>query len=178
MSEVTMAGYGQYPFGIRQIIVVNAAGSSYTSLPAAQTLKFGERIVSEELPGNDQVSALVAMTDAVEWELEHGGISLEAYAILTGRTVSESGTTPNQINTLAARGGANMPYFKIYGKALGEGLDDIHVKLPKCKITDTIEGEFANGGFFVTKCKGIALDNGSNLFEFVQNETAAALPTT
>ena len=177
MSEVTMSGYGNYPFGLRQIIIVNAAGTSYTSLPAAQTLKFGERVVSEELQGNDQVSALVAMTDAVEWELEHGGISLEAYALLTGRNVSESGTTPNQINTMAARAGASMPYFKLYGKALGEGLDDIHVKIPKCKITDTIEGEFANGGFYVTTCKGIALDNGSNLFEFVQNETAAALPT-
>ena len=98
--------------------------------------------------------------------------------MMTGRTVTQSGTTPNQINTLAGRAGASMPYFKIYGKALGDGLDDIHVKLPKCKITDTIEGEFANGEFFVTKCKGIALDNGTNLFEFVQNETAASLPTT
>lgn len=177
MSEVTIAGYGTYPFGLRQIIIVNAAGTSYTKLPAAQTLKFGERIVSEELPGNDQISALVSFTDAVEWELEHGGISLEAYAMLTGRTVTPSGTTPNQVNTMNARGAANMPYFKIYGKALGEGLDDIHVKLPKCKITDTIEGEFANGGFFITKCKGIALDNGTSLFEFVQNETAASLPT-
>jgi hypothetical protein len=173
-----MAGYGDKPFGMRQIVVVNAGGTAYATLPAAQTLKFGERVVSEELPGNDQVNAVVSIADAVEWELEHGGISLEAYALLTGRTATESGTTPTRSYTLAARAGAAFPYVQIRGKAIGEGIDDIHVKLPKAKITGNIEGEFSQGKFFVTKCKGIAIDNGSNMWEWVQHETAATLPTT
>lgn len=172
-----MAGYGDKPFGLRNVVLVNAAGSAYVNLPAGQTLTFGERVVSEELPGNDAVSAVVSISDAVEWELEAGGISLEAYALMTGRTPTESGTTPNRTNTLLARAQAAFPYFKIYGKAIDDGVGDIHVKIPKAKIVDTIEGEFANGKFWVTKCKGLAVDNGTALFEFVQNETAASLPT-
>jgi len=163
---------------MRQVILVSSDGTVNYALPAAQTLSFGERVISEELPGNDQVNAVITMADAVEWELEHGGISLEAYALMTGRTAVLSGTTPSRTYHLQARSRAAFPYFKIYGKALGDSIDDIHVKIPKAKINDTIEGELADGKFWVTKCKGIAIDNGTYMWEFIQNETAAALPTT
>lgn len=173
-----MANYGDKPFGLRNVVLVSADGTQYVALPAAQTLSFGERVVSDELVGNDAVSAVVSIADAVEWELEAGGISLEAYALMTGRTATESGTTPSRANTLRGRAQAAFPYFKIYGKAISDGADDIHVKIPKAKVTDTIEGELANGKFWVTKCKGVAVDNGTYLWEFVQNETAADLPTS
>lgn len=177
-----MAGYGDKPFGLRNVVLVSADGSSHVSLPAAQTLTFGERVVSDELAGNDRVTAVVSIPDAVEWELEAGGISLEAYALMTGRTVTESGTTPHRTNTLYGQAAIAFPYFKIYGKAISDGTDDIHVKIPKAKITDTIEGEFANGKFWVTKCKGIAvetlIDGQMRTYVFAQNETEASLPTT
>ena len=45
--------------------------------------------------------------------------------------------------------------------------------------TGGIEGEFKDGEFWVTKCSGIAVDDGTNgLFDVVQNETSAALPVT
>ena len=31
MSETTIAGYGNYPFGMRQIIIVNAGGTATRS---------------------------------------------------------------------------------------------------------------------------------------------------
>ena len=34
---------------------------------------------------------------------------------------------------------------------------DTHCRIYKCKVTDTLEGEFADGGFFITKCSGEAL---------------------
>lgn len=176
-----MAGFGDKPFGLRQVNVVNSLGTVYAALPAAQTLKFNERVESAELPGNDAINAVVAFVNAVEWELESGGISLEAYAIMTGRTPVVSSTTPNRTYSMYGRGGDVLPYFKIYGKALGDGPDDVHVKIFKAKITDDIEGEFAGGDYFVTKCKGVAVDNGvagEGIFQFVQHETAAALPTT
>jgi len=71
-----------------------------------------------------------------------------------------------------------MPYFKIYGQSLGDGIDDIHVKLYKCKITE-FDGEWSDGNFFVTKCKGKAVDDGTNgIWQVVQNETSATLPTS
>ena len=131
------------------------------------------------LRGDDIIQSVVSISDGLEWELEAGGIDLDAYALMTGRTATEAGTTPNQTNTLTGSGGDVMPYFKIYGKSVGDGADDIHVKLFKCKLTSPIEGQFADGQFFVTKASGIALDDGSNgIYDLVQNETATTLPTS
>jgi hypothetical protein len=174
-----MSGYGDKPFGLREIKLVNIGGTVVAPLPAAMKLSFKERLVSGEMRGNDVVQALVAITDAVEWSLENGGLSLEAWAMMTGRTVTETGTTPTQINTMNIDGGQVYPYFKVYGKSIGENAnDDIHIKLYKCKLTGSLEGEFADGSFFVTSCSGLALPDGTNgIADVVQNETAADLPT-
>jgi hypothetical protein len=66
----------------------------------------------------------------------------------------------------------------LYGKILGEGSDDLHVKFFKCKVTE-IDGEFKEGGFSVNKCKLVAIPDSSSsdkVAEIVANETAAALP--
>jgi len=175
-----MSGYGDKPFGLRGIKLVNLAGDAAVDLPAAMTLGFKPRLVSGEMRGNDIVQALVAIEDAVEWSLEAGGISLEAWALMTGRTVDESGTTPNRTNTLNIAGGTVYPYFKIYGKSVGENAtDDIHVKLYKCKLTEPLDGNFSDGEFYVTSCSGLALPDGVNgVADIVQNETAADLPST
>lgn len=169
--------YGQRPFGLRDIKLV--AGSTQVDLPAARTLRFNERVKSGELSGDDKTMAVVAFSDAIEWEMEAGGISLAAYALMTGRTVTETGTAPNQKRTLKGQGGLEVfPYFKIYGKSVGDGADDIHVKIFKAKLTN-IQGQLGDGEFWVTQASGVAIDDGTNgLFEIVQNETATNLPTT
>ncbi len=170
--------YGDKPYGLRDVKLTNIAGSSQVDLPASQKFSFSEQLSSNELRGDDVIKAVVTFGDAVEWELEAGGISLEAYALMTGRTVMTSGLTPNETKTMAGSAGDTFPYIKVYGKSLGEGDDDVHCKLFKCKVTE-LEGEFGDGGFFVTKCSGIGVDDGTNgIFEFVQNETAADLPST
>ena len=167
------------PFGIRDIKITNIAGTTQVDLPNAQTLTFTERLTQGEMRGDDATQAVVAFTDALEWELESGGISLEAYALMTGRTIVLSGITPAQVNTLSANAGDVYPYFKIYGKSQGDEAGDIHVKINKAKLTGALEGEFKDGEFFVTKCSGIAVDPGTGaLYEIVQNETSAALPAT
>jgi hypothetical protein len=170
--------FGDKPFGLHEVHLINLATGGFEELPVAQTLKFGEAVTSETLEGNDQINAVVTFSKSVEWELEAGGISLAAYALMTGRTPVPAGTTPSSTYTLTGRGAVAFPYFKIRGKVLGEGLDDLHCLIAKCKLTDNIEGEFAYGKFFVTKCKGIGVDDGVRLWEFVANETAAALGTT
>lgn len=170
--------YGDKPFGLRDVKITNIGGTSQEDLPAARTMSFTERIKSNELSGDDKVLAVVAFSDAVEWQLEGGGISLAAYAIMTGRTVTTAGTTPNQTDTLTGSAQEQFPYFKIYGRSLGDGSDDIHVKVWKAKLTN-IQGQFGDGEFFVTQASGVAIDDGTNgIFDIVQNETAATLPTS
>lgn len=171
--------YGDKPFGLRDIKLTDITGVTQVDLPVAQRLAFNIRTKSGELSGDDTIAAVVSFAEAIEWELEAGGISLEAWAIMMGETATISGSTPSATDTLQLSGGQALPYFKIYGKSLGEGDDDVHVKMAKCKLTDTIEGELADGEFYVVSCSGIAVPDGSNiLIEIVQNETAATLPTS
>jgi len=174
-----MTTYGDKPFGLRDIKLTEVTeGSSQVDLPAAQTLKVTPRMLTGELSGDDSLLAVATFVQAAEWELEAGGISLEAYAVLAGKTVSESGSTPNATKTVTMSAGDAMPYIKIYGKSLGEGNDDIHVKLFKAKC-QKLEGTFKEGEFLITSCSGIAVDDGSNgIWEWIQNETAASLPAS
>ena len=164
-------------FGLRDLKLTPISGGTQVDLPHAMTLTVKERVVTGELHGDDAVQALVTFSDAVEWELEAGGISLEAYALMTGRSITLASTTPNQTNTLGVNAGDVYPYFKIYGKSMGDGIDDIHVKINKAKLTGPLEGQFKDGEFYVTKCSGMGIDpGGTNTLDIVQNETATALP--
>lgn len=166
-------------FGLREVKLVNAA-AVVVSLNAAQTLTFKERVKGGELSGNDKTLSLAALSDAVEWELEEGGISMAAYALMTGRTaVLDTGEVDVDDSTLTLTAAAQdtFPYFKIYGRSVGDAGDNVHVKIYKAKLTSGMEGQFADGEFFVTKCSGIAIDDGSvGIYDIVHNETAAALP--
>jgi hypothetical protein len=174
-----MANYGDMPFGLNSVKIIGITLAGTVTLPAAQTLKFKDRVLSGELRGDDAIKAVAAISEAAEWELEAGGISLEALALMTGRTIVSAGTTPTGTITLRMNASLAYPYFKLYGKVLGVGSDDVHCKLFKCKVTDSIEGTFKGGEFFVTSIKGVAIDDSTNgIMQFVQNETAAALPTS
>lgn len=164
------------PFGLREITVKRSGAP--VKLPAAMTLSFKEVLNSGEMHGNDATQAVVAVADKVEWSLESGGISLEAFTEMTGRAIVLSGTGTTEVNTMTARAGDIYPYFEIRGRSVGDDSGDIHVILPKCKLTDGMQGEFKDGEFFVTSCSGIAVDDGTALYQLVQNETAAALPTS
>lgn len=172
--------YGSKPFGLRDLKVTKLDGTLQVDLPNAMTLTFKERITSGEMRGDDATVSVVAITDAVEWEIEAGGIDLAAYALMTGRSATTAGVTPNRTTTLVGNAGDNYPYFKIYGKSVGDdSTDDIHVKILKAKLTGPIEGEFKDAEFFMTKCSGVAIDPGAgNLFEIVQNETSGTLPSS
>lgn len=171
--------YGDKPFGLSDVKLTNNAGTTQVDLPVAQRLMFKPRVVSGELSGDDALQSVHAKEIGIEWELEAGGISLTAYALLTGRTATVAGSTPNETTTLTGETPTTYPYIKIYGKSLGEGDDDVHCKIFKAKLTEAMEGEFKDGEFFISKCKGIGVDDGVNgCYEFVQNETAATLPSS
>lgn len=166
------------PFGLRQVTLVPLPSGTAVALSAAQTLSFKEALTSGELRGNDATQAIAAIVDKVEWSLEAGGISFDAIKVLTGRTITAAGTTPNQKNTILARAGDTYPYFKIYGKVINDDGSDIHVLIYKAKLTDGLEGEWKDGEFFIQSASGIAIDDGSKMFEMVHNETATTVPAS
>lgn len=168
------------PYGIRDIKLtpINSDGSLGTAvdLPVAQTLSFSETEEFQELRGDDRVVAVHGQGPTVEFDLEAGGISLEAWQVMTGGDLSELGATPNQTKSLTKKTTQSRPYFRIEGQSINDVAGDTHVVIYKAKITDTLEGEFADGEFFVTSCSGQGIGNeDDNLYTFTWNETSEAI---
>jgi hypothetical protein len=167
------------PYGLSDIKLTSIDGVTQVDLPAATKLSFKERIKSAEGVGDDKLSTVVAVREGIEWELEATGLPLEALALMYGITTSTSGSTPDQIKTLNAAGAVRLPYFKIYGKSLGEGDDDVHCIIYKAKVTEGQDAPFSYGELQKTTIKGLGIDDDTNgIYDWVQNETAATLPGT
>ena len=172
-----MSEFGDKPFGLRQVKLMSADGGMLVALPAAQVLTFKERVRQKVFSGEGRIVGLAAKVEAVDWELGAGGLPLEAYALMTGRTVEEAGAAPSRTATLTAHAGEGFPFFTIYGRSLGEGEDDLWVKIFSAKVTKPLDGVLANGAYLTSGVSGVAVDDGVNgIYETVQNETAVALP--
>jgi hypothetical protein len=169
------------PYGLRDVKVtpISTAGVLGTAvdLPNARTFSFEESEEFEELRGDDKVVASRGQGATVGWELEGGGISLEAYAAINGGEVVVTGVTPAQVKTYTKKVTDAKPRFQVEGQALSESGGDFHCVLPNCKATDGVEGELSDGSFFLTSASGTALGDPTSdvLYEFVQNETAIAI---
>ena len=169
------SSYGEKIFGLHEVKFVSMDGNTVVDLPVSQKLTFKERVISAESAGDDAIQALQTVPIAVDWQLDHGGIPLPAYALITGRTLSVAGLSPVETATLDGTL-VPFPYFQIFGKSLDESSGDLHCKIFKAKLTDAPEGSFEYGKFMVLSMKGTAVvDANENLYEFVAHETAEAI---
>lgn len=170
--------HGDRPYGVRDLKVATLPGESTIIDIPIMTLGFSERIVSSELVADDALAAVAAHVQAVEWSISAGGLPLAAYALVTGRTIAETGSTPNELRTLTGSAGDKMPYFKLYGQSLAEEDDGMEIVIYKCKITDNApDGEFTANEFYQAGITGVAIDDGSNgIFDLVGEETPSGLP--
>lgn len=175
------------PYGIRDVkltpysdIAGTTLGDTSVDLPNMQTFSFSETEEFQELRGDDRLVTVHGQGAQVEWEIESGGISLRAWAILTGGTATESGVAPNRTLTLRKKASDVRLFFRVEGQAISDSGGDLHTVVYRCRANDTIEGEFADGEFFVTNASGVGLpldiDGFDLLYDFIQNETQKAIP--
>lgn len=148
--------------------------------PNARSMSFSEAEDFEELRGDDKVIAIRGKGASVDWEMEHGGITLPAYKLMAGGTVTTSGTTPAQITTFTKKVTDVKPYFKAEGQAISDNGGDFHAVLYKCRASDSLEGELADGAFWLTSASGQALPATLTakvdvLYDFILNETKAPI---
>jgi hypothetical protein len=174
------------PYGIRDIKVTGYTDAAATTLatpsvdlPYARTLSWTETEDFEELRGDDQIITVKGKGPEVEWELEAGGISFEALKVMDGGNITSSGVAPNQKKTYSKLSTDSKPFFKIEGQVISDSGGDIHLVMDKCRASGDFEGEFSDGEFFLTALAGTALGSSiatrlGIIYEFVQNETAAA----
>lgn len=174
------------PYGIRDTKVTAYTTAAATTLgtstdyPNARTMSFSEAEEYEELRGDDKVIAIRGKGPQVEWEMEHGGISLGAYKDINGGTLETTGVTPNVVTTYRKLVTDVRPYFKAEGQAISDSGGDFHAVLWRCRASGGVEGELADGAFWLTGASGLALPSmitGDEdvLYDFVINETATAI---
>ena len=169
-----MAGYGALPFGVRQVALYSADGTGKVLLPVAMMMHVTPLFETARFEADGRLVGASSFVSGAEWELEAGGISLEALAKLVGGSAATVGVTPNRTLTLSLDAGDAMPYLRIAGRAMGADAGDVICRLYRCKV-EALEGTFRDGEFWVSYAKGVAVSNGSLAVEFVQQETAAAL---
>lgn len=172
------------PYGMRDIkvtpITSDVAGvvtyGTFVDLPASRTLSWTQNEDFEELRGDDVVVAERGNGLLIEWDLEGGGISLDAKAVMDGSINTTSGVSPNSIKTNATIGTTSKPYFRIDGQAINDNGGDTKVILYRCKATGGLEGSFEEGSFTMTSCSGKAYPNSAGkLYDVLHSETAAAI---
>jgi hypothetical protein len=171
------------PYGLRDVKVatLDSAGVKGTlvDLPAAQTLEFTEETTSQTLRGDDSVVAQRTTIDNVSWTMESGGISLEAYTVIAGGTVTTTGVTPSVIKKWRRMNTDAYPDFFAEGQSMSESGGDHHLVLHRCKATQ-ISGTHADGEFWVSHAEGTAIGtltvaNVGAVWDMVENETATAI---
>lgn len=171
------------PFGLRQVKLIprNEAGDRVEEdavfLPASRTFSFGDTEEFETLEGDDRTVASHGAGPTVAWELEGGGISLAAWRILAGGTVSESGISPAAVRKFSKKTSDSRPYFDVEGRAISDNGGDFHAEVIRCKADGDLEGELANGSFLLTSASGTGFGDEvtEDLYNFFQNETAKVI---
>jgi hypothetical protein len=167
--------YGDKPFGLKQLVIYSADGTGAVTLPVSLMMHVTPVIETARFVADGVGVGASAMVTLLEWELEAGGLNLDAYAKLTGLSVATAGSNPNRTQTLSVGAGLGMPYLRIYGRAVGDAGDGMVVKLYKVKL-ESIEGAFRRGDFYITSCAGVAVKHSSlGLVDFVGQETKTAL---
>lgn len=173
------------PFGLREVILfpLDASGAriadAEVKLPASRTFSFSEVEDFENLDGDDRRIASHGSGPTVDWDLEGGGISLDIWKALSGGTIVESGTTPDIVRTFTKKTSDSRPYFDVEGRAISDNGGDFHMVVYRCKADGDLEAEMSNGSFLLTSCSGTGFGSLSTdeLYDFIHNETAAAIAT-
>jgi len=183
-----MAWDNALPFGVRDTKVTSYTTQAATTLsgsstdsPNARSMSFSEAEDYEELRGDDKLISIVGLGASVEWEMEAGGISVPAFKVMNGGSSTTTGVTPNQITTYTKKVTDVRPYFKCEGQSISDSGGDFHVILYKARASGSMEGELADGSFWLTAASGQALPSTltgeiDTLYKFVLNETAVAIP--
>jgi hypothetical protein len=175
------------PFGLRDVKLIPFTDETCTELqdilvdlPYSRTLSFTEAEDFEDLRGDDELVTSHGSNAWVEWELESGGISLEAWSVLSGGDVTVEGVAPNIIKTYRKKTTTSKPSFMIIGQSISDSGGDMWCVIYRGKITDSLEGSFEDQTFFLTSGSGKGYGSrrpGEDkfLYDFVQHQTAMAI---
>lgn len=174
--------YGSPQLGLNDLKIAtwNSTDDYATEVdvPSAEMLGVTLTNISDQLEGDDKITATGSRAIGGEVRIRFGSLSVEALEVMVGNASAESGASPNQQTVLKISGGDNMPYFGLVGKALAEeGSGDTHVFLAKAKIMGDVEvAGMEYGRFIRTEMTVRCVDDDTyGIMQAILHETAAAV---
>lgn len=171
--------YGRVVRGIRDLKITNSAGTLQEDLYGVNALTVTLTYSEAVQRGDDIEIASIASITGATGSFGAGAWSNAAVAIMTGKTVTIAGSSPNETATLQWNAGDTMPYFKVYALMYDDSAGDIHVYLGKAKLSAGPQFEFQDESFWSPSFDIRIFDDGSNgLLKLIQHETRATLPTS
>lgn len=157
-------------------------GPSSVDLPYMQHLNFTEAEEFSELRGDDKLITTRGKGSQVNWDLEAGGLSTAALAVITGGSVIESGLAPNRVIEVRKRSTQSRPYFRIDGKIISDSGGDILVRIYRCRANGDIQANFQDGEFQTSQIAGVGLplldDTNDLLYSIFRRETSSEISLT
>lgn len=181
------------PYGLRDVQLIQyptleatTFGTVLTDLPNARTMSFNDTEEYTDLRGDDKLVTSHGQGSQAEWEIESGGISFAAHAVLAGGVVIETGITPNQVKRFRKKTSDQRPFFTAVGRSISDAGGDFSSILYLCRSTGNVEGELADGEFLIPTVSGIGfpcrvsgLVNATEIldtvYDFVQRETIGSI---
>lgn len=157
-------------------------GATSVDLPYLQHLNFTEAEEFQELRGDDKLITTRGRGSQVNWDIEAGGISSQAWAVLTGGSVIERGLEPLREIEVRKRATQPRPYFRIDGKIISDSGGDVLVRIYRCRANGDITANFADGEFTTSQIAGVGVplldDTNDLLYSIFIRETSLALTLT
>ena len=148
-----------------------ANGQMYVSEPEHDTDQlrgYGQKVEGLSVPVGSKVS------------LKMGGIDYSVLAAMGAVTISGSGTTPNQVNTIdAPAGGAGLGYFSVIGKvaATNGAIAVIGHRKIMLDVIPKLTADGESNKFNISEAAGYSFPVSNKLFRIKTYETAADFTT-
>jgi hypothetical protein len=177
------------PYGVRDIKLTpytDALGTVLSTksvdLPYIQTLNFSEAEEFTELRGDDKLITTRGKGAMVNWDMESGGLPINAWKVVTGGEVKETGLTPNRVVELQKKATTTRPWFRIDGKIISDSGGDILVRIYRCRANGDVTANFTDGEFQTSSINGVGyplLDDANDLlYSIFRRESAEMLSLT
>ncbi len=155
--------------------------SASVDVPNAVELNFQLQMKTATLEGDAVVDAVYSKVTHATGTIRFRAVALDLDANVLGGTVTQTGTTPNQVTTLDILGSSMAAYFKVEGRAAWvEGIDGVaagdRLTVWKAKVT-TGPTTTRSGDFVITEYGFTAVRARSNnkLVSKILEETKTAL---
>jgi len=172
-----------YPL-MTDIVGASPTYGSAVDVPGIAQVSMDPNIISAELKGDMRVLAKRGRIDRFNMNMTYGKLAMDVLEIVIGGTVTSSGTTPNEVQTLRFAGSLSLPSFKVAFQITDtdEGIGDLTVVAYKCQVTGgtLLNGQTDQFGQPTMQVEAIAIQGSLNgtanvVADFMLHESETAI---